>query len=312
MPAFTATPTRRAYTSGHFELRVDGMPVPSFIKSIEGGWVKMNSVDEQMGSDNYRIKHATTVEVDPITLEIGMSQVDFMLKWINDSWMKKYARHSGSIVHANFDKKSEFEHWFYDALIEETAVPTLDASSKEALYLKVKLRPERIEYKPGDAHALKGTHNAMQKLWMASSFRLVIDGVDTSYVNKIDGFTVKQGIKPCAPGPYRLPQLEPTKIDFPDLSFHMSQKHAGSVFDWYEEVVLKGKKDPIACRNGAIEFLAPNRRDVLLRIVLKEVGIKSFSRPKMEANQDAVARCKVDLFVGSMELDGDERLGLEF
>jgi hypothetical protein len=83
------------------------------------------------------------------------------------------------------------------------------------------------------------------------------------------------------------------------------------VFDWYQEVVVKGKKDPVACRNGAIEFLSPNRKDVLLRIVLKEVGIKMFSRPKMEANQDSIARCKVDLFVGSMELDGDVRLGLE-
>ncbi len=310
-PVFHQTTTRRSYTSGHFELRVDQMPQTCFIKSIEGGWVKMNSVDEQVGSDNVRIKHATTVEVDPITIEMGMSQTDFMLKWIADSWNKKFARHSGSIVSANFDYESEFEHWFYDALIEETAIPTLDAASKDALFLKVKLRPERIEFKPGDKHKLEGKHKGLQKLWSASSFRLLIDGLDTKSVSKIEGFTVKQGIKPVAAGPFRLPQLEPTKLDFPDLSFHVSHKHSGSVFDWYKQVVLDGQKDSMAERNGAIEFLSPNKQDVLLRIKLNDVGIKMFSRPKMEANQDQIARCKVDLFVGSMELEGDARLGLE-
>jgi hypothetical protein len=314
MPSVTFTTnsaTKRSYTGGHFELRIDDMPQSAFIKSIEGGWVKMNSVDEQVGSDNVRIKHATTVEVDPITIEVGMSQVDFLLKWINDSWIKEYARHSGSIITANFDYCAEFEHWFYDALIEETSIPTLDASSKDALFLKVKIRPERIEYKPGDGNKLQAVEKAKQKLWTASSFRLVIDGVDTSHVNKIEGFTVKQGIKPLAAGPFRLPQLEPTKIDFPDLSFHITQKYADDVFKWYKDVVIDGKKDPVAERTGAIEFLSPSRQDVLLRIKLNEVGIKQFSRPKMEANQDAIARCKVDLFVGSMELDGDARFGLE-
>lgn len=309
-PAFTNA-TRRAYSSGHFELRIDSMPQTAFIKSIEGGWAKMNSVDEQVGSEIVRIKHATTVEVDPISIEIGMSQVDFILKWINDSWLKKYARHSGSIVSANFNYESEFEHWFYDALIEETAFPALDAASKDALFLKLKLRPERIEFKPGDKHKVQAVHGGKQKLWSASSFRLVIDGIDTKFVNKIEGFTVKQGIKPVATGPMRMPQLEPTKLDFPDLSFHITQKHADGVFQWYKEVVLDGKKDSMAERNGAIEFLSLDRKQVLLRIKLNEVGIKMFSRPKMEANADSIARCKCDLYVGSMELDGDARFGLE-
>lgn len=302
-PSFSAV-TRRAYTSGHFEMRIDGMPQTCHIKSVEGGWVKMNAVDEQVGSDNVRIKHATTLEVDPITVEVGMSQTNYMLKWIQQSWKKEYARHNGAIVTGNYDYKSEFEHWFYDALIEETGFPALDAASKDALFLKVKLRPERIEFKPGDSHVLQGFHSGKQKLWTASSFRLVIDGIDTKYVNKIEAFTVKQGIKPVATGPGRLPQLEPTKVEFPDLSFHITQKHSGSVFDWYKTVVLDGCKDDLAERNGAIEFLSLDRKQVLLRIKLNDVGIKCFSRPKMEANQDQIARCKVDLFVGSMELDG--------
>ncbi len=311
-PSFTAT-TRRAYSGGHFELRIDGMPQTAHIKSIEGGWAKQNAVDEQVGSDNMRLKHATTVEVDPITIEMGLSQSNYALKWIQASWKKEFARHNGSIVTANFDYESEFEHWFYNALIEETAFPGLDAASKDALFLKLKLRPEWVEFKPGDKHKLASVHSGKQKLFSASSFRLVIDGIDTKYVNKIEGFTVKQGIKTVGAGrrlnANRTPELEPTKLEFPDLTFHMTQKHTGEVFDWYKSVVLDGVKDPVAERNGAIEFLSLDRKKVLLRVKLSEVGIKMFSRPKMEANQDSMARCKIDLFVGSMELD--DMSGLE-
>ncbi len=313
MPTFSikSGATNRAYTAGHFQLNIDGMPSTAFIKSIEGGYPKMNSVDEQVGGDNMRIKHATSTEVDPITIEVGMSQTDFLLKWVKDSWEKKFARYSGSIVSGNFDYKAQLEQWFYDSLITETTFPTLDASSKDALYLKVKLQPERVDFRQGDDHVLAFAHSSKQKLWSAAAFRLVIDGIDTRHVNKIDSFTIKQGVKPVAPGPSRFAQYEPTKIDFPDLSFHMSSKHSGEVYNWYHDVVIKGKKDPLAERNGAIEFLDTSRKEVLLRVVLKDVGIKQWTRPKMEANQDAIARCKVDLFVGAMELDGDARLGLE-
>ena len=105
----------------------------------------------------------------------------------------------------------------------------------------------------------------------------MLDGIDVTRVNKIDGFTVKQGIKPVAPGPTRFAQLEPTKIDFPDLSCHMPLQHADAVLAWYNKVVIEGEKDPNAERNGAIEFLSPNRADVIFRINLYDVGIKSFS-----------------------------------
>lgn len=303
--------TKRAYSAGHFELRIDGMPSSGHVKSVEGGWVKQNTIDEQVGADIARVKHATNVEVDPITIEVGMSQVDFLLHWINQSWQKKFARHNGMLIHADFNYKAQFHQEFFDALIEETAFPTLDASSKDALYLKVKLRPETVKLAAGDNHAISGAYKGRQKMWSASAFRLVIDGVETRNINKIEGFAVKQGIKPIATGAARFAQLEPTKLDFPDLKCHMSLQHASAVFDWYKKTVIDGVKDSAATREGAIEFLSQDRKDVLLRIKLTEVGIKGFNIPKSEANQDQIKRCSFDLYVGSMELEGDVRLGLE-
>jgi hypothetical protein len=301
----------RAYSAGHFELQIDGMSSTAYVKSCEGGWPKMNVTDEAVGGDSDRIKHGTTCEVDAVQLELGMSQTDFLLKWIADSWAHKFARHDGCIVHGDFHYKAQFQHTFRRCLIEETTFPALDASSKEVAYLKVKLRPEEIELKQGDGKPLKATFNGKQKLWTCSAFRLSLDGLDTSRVNKIDSFTVKQGIKQLATGPMRLPELEPTKIDFPDLKITMSMAYAGSVFDWYDKVVCKGTKDTTAERNGSIEFLSPMRDKTLLRVDLFGVGIKAFNIPKSEANSDQMKRCTFDLYVSAMEIAGDDRYALE-
>jgi hypothetical protein len=303
--------TNRSYTAGHFHLEIDGMPSSAYVKSFEGGWAKRNAVDEQVGANNLRIKHVTTAEIDPITLEVGMAQSDFLLQWIANSWKRSFARHDGQVVHADFNYRAQFTHEFKGALIEETAFPTLDAASKDLLYLKVKLRAETANYVLQSGEKITGTQKGLAKLWSANAFRLRVDGLDTSKVSKIDGFSVKQGIKQVSAGIDTMPQLEPTKIDFPDLKVHMSLHHAGPVLDWYKTVVVKGIADPDGTRNGAIEFLAPNRSDVLFAVDLYDVGIKAFSIPKTEANSGQVQRCSFDLFVGRMELSTTDRRGLE-
>ncbi|MCA9678031.1 MAG: phage tail protein [Myxococcales bacterium] len=305
--------TRRAYTTGHFALDIDGNALrTAHIKSVEGGHVKLNSVDEQMGQDNLRIKHGTSLEVEPLTCEIGLSQANYLLWWIKKSWRKEFARHNGSITHADFQYKAQFVHQFFDALIEETQFPTLDSQSKDPAYLKVKFRPERVDMKRGGGESVSGSFGGKQKLWLSSAFRLTIDGVDTSKVSRIDAFSVKQGIKPIASGPARFPELVPTKIEFPDLSVTMSLQYADQVLDWYHQYVIDGKMNQTkAEKQGALEFLTPDRQEVLFRINLYDVGIKSFQIPKVEANQDQIKRCKFELYVGYMDLDNDGALGLE-
>lgn len=303
---------RRAYSSGHFELRIDDVVTPAYIKSVEGGFIKMNTADEPAGADNLRIKHLTTREVEPITLEVGMAQVNPLLNWIKASWDRSPARHNGAITHVDFDYTPQFVHEFYQTLIEETSFPALDAASKDTLWMKVKLRPEWVEFPSAGGPKIKVDARARQKLWMASAFRLNVDGLDLRHVAKIDGFTVKQGIKPLTTGPTGFAELEPTKIDFPDLKVTMSMAHAGAVFDWYQQVVVKGEKDTAAERTGSIEFLSPDRKQTMLTINLQGVGIKSFSLGKSEANADQTKRCTFELYVSKMDLDSrDPRIFIE-
>ncbi|MCE9573960.1 MAG: phage tail protein [Deltaproteobacteria bacterium] len=297
-------------TASIFEFTIDGWRNTAYIKSVEGGYPKLNTIEEQVGADNLFIKHGSTVEIDPISVEMGMQTGTEVLSWIQSSWRKEFSRHSGMITHANFDKKALVDHHFRDALLTEAAFPTLDASSKEAAFLKFKIQPEAVELKPASKSTVGQNLSPKQKMWTANSFSLKLDGLDVSKVAKIEGFTVKQGVKALYVGGQRFPQYEPTKITFPDLSVHISQIYAGSIMDWYENFVMKGKRDPSQEKQGAIEFLAPDHKTVIYRIKLTNVGIKSCMIERSASNDANTKKIKFDLYVGQMDIDGEGVLSM--
>ncbi len=92
-----------------------------------------------------------------------------------------------------FQLRKEGAREFHDALITEVTIPKLDAASKEPGYLDVTLTTEGTETK-SDTGPIQPAVNTKQKPWTTANFRLEIDGVDCTRVNKIDSFTVKQQI----------------------------------------------------------------------------------------------------------------------
>src|SRR5687768_9572071 len=131
-----------SYTGGHFELHVDGAQSSAYLRQVEGGHIKQEVISEQVGADRLRVKHNTVTEIEPFTLEVGMSGAGDVLRWIRESWRgAEYQHRNGQITHANFDLKQTFTHEFREALIMETTFPELDGSSKQAAYLKVKMLP---------------------------------------------------------------------------------------------------------------------------------------------------------------------------
>jgi hypothetical protein len=305
--------TSKSYTAGHFELLIDGHKTTTFLKTVEGGWAKANAIDDPVGGNSGHVKHLSNVDVDPLSFEFGMSGSGQVLDWIQGSWNRQFSRRSGQITHANFNLEQTFEHWFYDALIAETTFPTLDGSAKDGGYLKVKIQPEQVVTKtvPGNTQ-LSSSYSTKQKLWTTAAFRITLDQMeDLQYTNKLDSFTVKQGIKKMYTGADRFPQIEPTKIEFPNLSGTIALGYADKLLQWHHDYIVKGKKDPKAQMSGAIEFLSPDRKSTIFRINLFEVGLASVAVQQATANQDQIKRVKYELFVGNMKLDGGGALGLE-
>jgi hypothetical protein len=303
---------KRSYTSGHFELLIDGHASTAFLKSVDGGFAKTQLIDEPIGPANQRIKHSSVAEIDPFTIDFGLSEAYDILRWVQGSWRKTFTRRNGSISHADFNLKKTFEHEFREALITETSFPALDGAAKEAAYLKIKIQPEYVRSrKVGGNEKLKGAFGPKQKLWMASGFRLNIDGIDDMrYTNKIEGFTIKQGIKKLYTGQERFPQIEPTKIEFPNITGTISLEYADKLLEWHDQYVTKGRSDPQAWKTGSIEFLTPQRDKTIFSVNLYEVGLTSLQILASQANQDQIKRVKFEMFVGRMDLDG-KGIGLE-
>ena len=295
---------RSAYTSGHFLFRLDDSLETTWVKSVDGGGVKGAVTEESTGSTTFQMKHVATVEIEPLSIDVGISASTPVLTWVQDSWSRKFSRRNGELIHADFNLNSVLEQSFRDALLSEVTFPALDGSDKNAAYLNIKLLPEFIELKKGDGNKVKGVDSQKQKLWTPSSFRLDIDTVASSkYVNKIDSFTVKQKIKPLYVGKSRYPELEPTGVEFPKLNITIAAAHAGDFIDWYNELVVKGDQDPSQQKTGSIDFLDPSTNQEIFSIDLKKIGINHLTIEKSDANAESIKRCKIELYVESLELN---------
>lgn len=305
-------PGSKSYTTGHFELQIDGHKSTAYLKQIDGGWSKANVVDDAVGADHNRIKHISTVEIEPFSLEFGLAGANDILQWIKGSWSRKYSRRNGQITHANFDLYQTYEHEFYEALITETTFPTLDGSAKDSGYIKCKIQPERVVTKklPGSSQRVDGGTGNKQKLWSPSAFRFNIDTIDEmKYCNKLDSFTIKQGVKKLYTGSDRFPQIEPTNIQFPNLTGTISLQYADKLLKWHEDYINTGVQDPKAQKTGSIEFLSPDRKQTIFRINLYEVGLNFAAIESSTANADQIKRVKFEMYVHRMEIDGSTGFG---
>jgi hypothetical protein len=302
-----------SYTAGHFELQIDGAVSTAYLKSVDGGFMRAPVIEEPVGPDNLSLKHIANVDIDPFSLEFGMSGATDVLQWIQASWRKDFSRRSGQITHANFDLYPVFQHEFADALITETTFPTLDGSSTESAYLKVKLQPEHVNPKKVNdtSNRVQGTESK-QKAWVCSGFRFTIDGVQgVEYTNKIESFTIKQGVKKLHTGKHRLPQIEPTNIKFPGLTGTIALEYADALLAWHQKYVQHGQADTHAHKTGSLEFLAPDKKTMLFRINLYDVGIPHVEIVSNGAKANAIKRVKYELYVGKMDLDGGGALALQ-
>lgn len=293
----------KAYSSGHFMFTLDGTPDTAWIKSVDGGGVKSEVVTENVGVDDMSFRHTSTIEIEPINLQVAVSAAKPILQWIKDSWSHKFARRDGAIVHGDFNLDGRLEQSFLRALITEVGFPALDGSAKEAAYLSVKIHPEDLTLKP-NSQKLQGVEGAIKaKMWLPSMFKLHIEGVDCSKVNKIEAITVKQKVTQLYFGAMRHPELEPTGIEFPNITLTLAAAFADDFIKWHDEFVVKGAKDPEQEKQGYIEFLDPQGKDALFTINLNNVGIHNLQIDKSEANAEDIKRIKVELYVDSMDLE---------
>src|SRR5262249_54718107 len=139
----------------------------------------------------------------------------------------------------------------------ETTFPSLDAGSKDPVFLTVTAQPGSTrDAGPG------GTlppDNGPSKNLMAANFKLDIKGLPTQRVSKIDAFTVKS---------------TGTSTTVSNLNVTLAASDAQAWSDWFEDFVIKGNNGDGAERQGLITYLDSTLKGVLGTVELHNIGIR--------------------------------------
>jgi hypothetical protein len=290
----------RSYVSGKFMFMMDGLKC-GFVRNINGGDITADVIEEKAGPSQYVKKHIGVPKYSEFDMQIGFSMTKGTYDWIAASWNLNYQRKNGAIVACDHKGDARSQTEFFNALLTEVGIPACDGSSKEPAYLTMKFKPEYSRVTKASGKMAGEFGKSEQKLWLPQNFRLSIDGLDCTKVNKVDAFTVKQAIADDAIGDARDDMIEPGSLTVPSIKISMAESHCHSFVDWHENFVIKGNCDETQEKGGTLEFLSPNRQEVLLTIKFFNLGIFKLSTDKADAGGDAIKRKSAELYCERME-----------
>jgi len=291
---------KRSYSSGHFMMSLDGEP--AVLKDFDGLNIKAEVTTVNMATEQFAMKHISTLKYEPCTINIGMSMGKPLYEWIKASLDRAHIRKTGYIAAADPDGKAKSYRHFSNALITEITIPAMDGGSKDGAFFTVKFQPEFIEYQKGDDAPIKGVVNVVQKKWLCSNFRLRLGDLDCTKISKIDSFTIKQGVTNDAVGEQRQDAWEPTHLEVPNLKITGSMATSQTWIDWHKTFVIGGQCTDQDELSGAIEFLDPTGKETLGMVNLYQCGIFSLTQEKLEANKAGIAHFVAEIYVERMEL----------
>src|SRR5262249_54295271 len=151
----------RAYVAGKYIVELDKVAA-GWVQSVEGGYAYSEVVDEKIGFDHVVHKHIAGVKYEDITISCGTGMTKAFYDWVKATFGHKYNRKDGAIVTADFNHNEISRMTFYHALISEIGFPALDASSKDAAKMTIKISPEYTRMTHGSGKELGKVETKIQ------------------------------------------------------------------------------------------------------------------------------------------------------
>jgi phage tail-like protein len=264
------------------------------LTSVEGGHASADVVEEKLGPDHIVHKHLANVKYEDITLTCGVGMSKGFYDYIKATFNQTFTPKDGSIKIADFDGNVVSEMDFTHGLLSEVSFPALDASSKDAAKLTVKISPEFTRMKKGSGKLQSATGKAKQ--WNISNFRLVIAGVDCTHVSKIESFGVKAKLTGNPVGEMRDYQKPPSGLEVSNLTVTVDEAHASDFYAWHEDFVIKGNNSPDKEKSGTLDILAPDLKEKLFELTFSNLGIFRLTPDKVEARNEQIRRVKAEMY----------------
>lgn len=277
-----------------FILNMDGRQIGE-LKGGEFPHLKRAEVDEAIGPTVGRVKHYSSVTIDPARLVFGMMASNELLGWLRETVAKKVMRRNLMLTSIDMLRKTAYESEMFNCLIREISLPAVDVKSKDDATITVTVQPEYI--KDRKLPAVKTAPLVKpSNPWKASDFTFEIDGLDgmSKAVKSVSALTIKQGIKAHFAGSSSAPSYEPTKLEGAHISFALPKDASDGLYKWNEQQMGQATRASPG-RTGRLEYLSP-KRQTYFAIEFMGLGIVA-----LKPAQDTVT---CELFYESVSIAG--------
>jgi hypothetical protein len=290
--------TVRAYAASIYGLELDGAAA-GILNSVEGGAVSAEVIEDRTNT-YFTPKHLGRPKYEDFTLQMGLSLTTAVYDWINAAWTGRYASKDGSIKAADYSFDLRSERQFYNALITETGFPACDAASKDPGYMRLRFSPDSML--PATATGKLTTSTSKQsKVWLPSHFRLAIDGLDCTAVNKVDAFSVKQSVVMGSIEGSTDTTRVGGKLEFPNLRITLTAASAQSWWTYHQDFVVNANNGEKFEKPGSLIFLASDGTEIA-RIKFFNMGLFRLSENTAASGTDLIPRVTAEMYVERMEL----------
>jgi T4-like virus tail tube protein gp19 len=218
--------------------------------------------------------------------------------WLAESLKNEQTRQNGAVVAYDYNLKEAWRLNFFNAFVSEAGFPALDASSKDAATLCIKLAPEytrRVTAGTGKAAAVGSSSQKGNQRWLLSNFRLAIDGINCDRVNRIEAITVTQQLTQSTVGTKRDYQRLPSYPLLSNLVVTLADdSNAADFYDWQQSFVIEGNSGQNQEKSGTLELLSSDLKNVLFTLQFKGLGI--FRLAPLPAGTEAISRIQAEMY----------------
>jgi len=298
----SATPGQRSYQAGKFGLELDGQ-FAGWINSAQGGQAVSDEVTGTKRPGGVQTKQVGGLKFQDmlVTCRTGMSGSYY--NWIKNSLGGQILRKNGAVVTCdyNFHPVSRME-WF-NAAITEIGFPACDAGSKDPAKMTVKFAPEQVRFAAGSpaVNYEVNTKQPTPQKWSLGGFRLAIDGIDCSGVNKIEAINVNThyaASQAKAPGQATgrpQEQISGIVVTLPEAYSEGFRK-------WFQASVVQGNTG-MGEKTGKLEYLAANLNAPLFGLTFQRLMIVKLTQLPVSPGAAAIRQVQAEMYCESLGFD---------
>ncbi len=246
-------------------------------------------------------KHIANPRYQDMVISVGSNISSSLKEWIQLTLENGQEAIGGVITSLDYRGNAVSALSFKYAWISEVGLPALDARSRDAVFLTLKLAPESTTRGKSLGKPPIPPSIPNGKRWLSSNFRMAFDG-DTSLsnacrrVSKIDAITVKQVFNEGDFGESREPLKHTRHLEISNLVITLPEAFAEPFYVWHQSFVIEGASSDKDEKSVTLEYMAPDLRETLFTLKLLNVGIISVAPLPTGPASDQIRQVRVEMY----------------